>query len=125
MGMVKVWNDNTHVYKEKFKGDNIVISAKNYITMEEGEALLFKGTFSSIMKDADGNHDPRGFKKIRLEKIKEENDEPKIVETNRCNVCKFIAVTQLELTEHEKIHAGQALVDEAAEKELKKKKSVK
>lgn len=66
---VKIWNDNVHPYKEKFKGVEIKIDPKTFIKMEREEAVLFLGQFSSIVRDADGAPHPLGFKKLRIEEI--------------------------------------------------------
>lgn len=65
--LVKVWNDNVHEYREKFRDMHIIIPAQTFIEMDEDEAIYFKSAFTFPMKDAQGKPDPKYFKKIRLE----------------------------------------------------------
>lgn len=67
MPVVKVWNDNVYEYKETFKGELKLIPAKGYIEMEYEDAIDFKGAYSPIITDGNGNHLPQGFKMIRVE----------------------------------------------------------
>ena len=125
MAKVRVWNDNVYPYKETFKGDPLVIGSKSYIEMEEEDAVQFRGTFAPMVRDADGNDMPQGFKMIRIEKITAEMLEaeaaPK-VDPNVCLVCKYKAGSQADLDEHLKAaHSEQLVVDEEAEAELKKR----
>lgn len=70
---VKVWNDNTHPYKEEFKGKVIEIEPKKFVKMEKDEAVLFLGQFNSIERDADGNPHPKSFKRLRIEQVTEKD----------------------------------------------------
>lgn len=65
--LVKVWNDNTHEYKEKFRGNWISVPASSFIEMDADEAEAFKSSFSFPTKDEQGRPDPKHFKKIRIE----------------------------------------------------------
>lgn len=67
---VKVHNDNIHPYSEEFKGEKIHIEAKKWIEMERDEAIMFLGTFNSIIRDVDGNPSPKSYKKLRIEEPK-------------------------------------------------------
>lgn len=118
MGLVRVWNDNTHPYEEVFKGDKIFIPSKEYIEMDENEAIQFKGTFKSPVLNVDGVHLPEGYKMIRIEKITDQDTGPKLDELS-CLACKYKASSKADLDEHVKTHSAQALVDEVAEAELK------
>lgn len=72
MPIVKVYNDNVHPHKERFKGEMIEIPAKGSIDMEYEEAIEFKGQFTGLAPLApNGAPDPRFFKMIRVEKLKE------------------------------------------------------
>jgi len=68
--LVKVWNDNEFPHVEKFKGKVIEIPAKEWIEMDHDEAVQFAGQFKAPIVTGQGTHDPRGFKKIRVEKPK-------------------------------------------------------
>lgn len=67
MGLVKVWNDNEFSHVEEFRSQKIEIAPHTFIEMDEDEALQFKSQFKAPILDGGGNHDPRGFKKIRIE----------------------------------------------------------
>lgn len=69
MSKVKVWNDNEYPHEEEFKGEKIRIEAHQFIEMDWEEAVEFKGQYTPIKFLGDGQtHDPRGFKKIRVER---------------------------------------------------------
>lgn len=74
----KVWNDNKYDYKEKFKGEEISIPAGGFVEMNRDDAVMFKGSFSPISTDVDGNPHPKSFKRIRLEHIAEKTAEEKV-----------------------------------------------
>jgi hypothetical protein len=121
MGLVRVWNDNVHPYEEVFKGDKIFIPSKQFIEMDENEAIQFKGTFKSPVLNVDGVHMPEGFKMIRVEKILNDSSAIKVDEL-QCVACKYKAESKADLAEHLKTHSDQILIDEIAEEELKSKK---
>jgi hypothetical protein len=66
--LVKVWNENTHPYTEKFRNVLRVIEPKSYIEMDEDEAEYFLAKFTAPVKDAQNRPDPRFFKKLRIER---------------------------------------------------------
>jgi hypothetical protein len=72
---VRVVNDNTYPYSEKFKGADINIDPGKYVEMERDEAVLFLGQFNSIERDVDGRPHPKSYKKLRIEKIPEKTAE--------------------------------------------------
>jgi len=65
--LVKVWNDNTYPYSEKFRGKEVVIEAGKFVEMEYDQAIIFKGTMNTVKRTKDGGFDPRYFKRIRVE----------------------------------------------------------
>lgn len=72
MPVVKVYNDNAHPHKERFKGEMIEIPAGGHIEMEYEEAMDFRGQFTGIAPvGPNGAPDARFFKMIRVEKLKE------------------------------------------------------
>tara|TARA_R110000868_G_scaffold62962_3_gene189966 strand:- start:19733 stop:20128 length:396 start_codon:yes stop_codon:yes gene_type:complete len=83
----KVWNDNDYVYKEYFKGDNIVIPPKSFIEMDYDEAVMFRGTFNSIVRDADGQPKRESYKMIRIEKPQGADEVQTKVDPNKCIAC--------------------------------------
>lgn len=64
---VKVWNDNIHPYKEKFREVLREIPAGGYIEMDEDEAEYFLAAFTPPKKDGQGRFDPIYFKKLRID----------------------------------------------------------
>lgn len=103
---VKVWNDNTHLYSELFKGQNIVIEPGQHILMQEDDAILFLGTMppQGILADGDGNPDPRGYKKLRIQKLGEVEKQQLVkgVKDDKlvCHRCKYVAASEGDLDEH-------------------------
>lgn len=123
MPMVKVWNDNVHPYKEMFRDQKIEIPSKGFIEMEAGEALIFKGTFSTIVLDADGNPTAEGFKMIRIEEFTKNKPEAVKVNPLVCLACSYEAASEKDLQEHVKLsHSHQvAEIDEEAERAIAEK----
>ena len=121
MAMVKVWNDNVHPYKEQFRDKNIDIPAKGCIEMEYHEAVLFKGSFSMPILDGDGQHDPRGYKMIRVEEPSFAQIEDSKVDALLCQACRYLAKSKNDLFDHYKTHAEDHAVDEVAEQEIKRR----
>lgn len=96
----KVWNDNIHPYSERFKGDLIVIPAGQFIEMDYDEAVMFRGTFSSIVRDADGQPKPESYKKIRIEALGNPLDNVIKSDPNKCLACGKVLGSQAELAKH-------------------------
>jgi len=65
MSQVKVWNDSDRDYVESFKGEEIVIRSKNYVTMTRADAVTFQGTYTPARRDGVGRS--LNEKRIRLE----------------------------------------------------------
>jgi hypothetical protein len=65
--LVKVWNRNTHPFKQKFRGNMIEIPAGGFIEMDFYDAHSFKSKGSPIEKDGQGRFKPESFKKIEVE----------------------------------------------------------
>lgn len=119
--IVKVWNDNVHPYREQFRDRVIEIPAKKCIEMELDEAELFRGSFSPIVVDADGNPTPEGFKMIRIERPKTEDAASESKQTI-CMACNKDLPSVKALQDHIFAeHKDIAVVDEEAEKALKRK----
>jgi hypothetical protein len=96
----KVFNDNIFEYKERFKGDQIVIPAKGYIEMQYEEAMEFKSTFSPIVLDADGRPKAEGFKMIRVEPIGDPTKAKSKLDENKCHACGKVLESQAALAAH-------------------------
>jgi hypothetical protein len=113
----KVWNDGNETYREVFKGNEIVIPAKQFIEMEFTEANVFRGTFTPIVRDGSGK-DLRP-KAIRVEKILESAAEEKVEYVCTKDGSKW--PNQEALDNHIAKNYSELLDDEGKEK-LKKKK---
>lgn len=126
MPQVKVWNENTHPFEQKFKDMDIKIAAKAFILMDEDDAYNFKGTYAPPKYNADGKDLPEGYKMIRIEhgtdlgKL-ETPSASKQADANVCMACRYQAANPKDLEEHSKTHASQSLKDEQAEAELKRR----
>lgn len=119
MAQVKVWNDNVHDYKEKFRERDIVIKAKQYVLMDRDEAEIFQGTYNGRMKDHGDQDDPKGFKMIRIDASGVNAEPPKEVFVCHKDGKKFD--TKAELDAHEKQYADQVVKDDAIEQEIKRR----
>ena len=68
MALVKVWNNNVHPFTQEFKSRSITIPPQEYIEMDYEEAVEFKGKFSPIITDGDGNPLPESYKMLKVER---------------------------------------------------------
>jgi hypothetical protein len=117
----KVWNDNKWVYTEKFNGDQITIPAGGYIEMEYMEAVQFKGTMNSIIRDADGAPKAESFKMIRVEPMGDLNKEAKSqVSELVCQACTYKAVDQVDLAKHILENHAESFADKSRDEAGKK-----
>jgi hypothetical protein len=66
MALVKVWNDNSLPFKQKFKGETYEIAPHSYIEMEYDLAVAFKSSPVPMTFDGQGPT-PAGYKMIRVE----------------------------------------------------------
>jgi hypothetical protein len=96
---VKVWNRNTHPFKQDWNGQSISIAAKGFILMEEGEAHEFLGSYSPVIRDGGGQPDPRFKKDLIIEKISEKKEGPS-PEDHTCNKCGIPHATKEDLEKH-------------------------
>jgi hypothetical protein len=112
MNTVKVWNTNTHTLVDLFRGETIVIPARQHIVMDEDEAHLFASQFKAPIKNADGGHDPSGFKMLRIEPFMAGDvTAPKKVEYN-CHVCAYKAISSEDLEEHSDLNHLDMMSDQ-------------
>lgn len=108
MPKIRIWNDNAHIYTEKFMDREIKILPGKYLDMEADEGIRFLGTYKAPELDGTGQPKPESFKKLRREIIEplfddgtgsslsKKNPGERIV----CNVCGFEAVDQWHLDGH-------------------------
>lgn len=116
--MVEVWNDDTSDYTEVFKGDTIVVPAKNFIKMEDPDASQFLGQYVPFKKDGQGRQ--LGCKMLRKVYIPDGKtttvEEPNLT----CQMCKETFRAQGELDGHIAQNHTQAMIEEEAKKAVKK-----
>lgn len=125
MPKVRVWNDNIYPYNEKFRDQDIMIPAKEFIVMERDQAVLFRGTMNAVKLDSNGQaNDARYFKKIRLEPISgNEADEITSSPKFRCEMDGRVFDTEGQLKKHiDENYKDRIVVDEEAEREMAQRK---
>lgn len=111
---VRVYNDNTYVYREKFKGEMIVIEPGKFVSMEDDDAVLFLGTFISPRVKGDNVPDPRGFKRLRIDKNTQEVAAARPVDqvsALKCQKCGYSATSPTDLSEHALLAHERDLLD--------------
>lgn len=114
---VKVWNDNVHPFSQKFKGQEILIPAKNFIEMDYSAAQQFLGKPSPIKRDGMGQQDPVSYKMLRIEGTpKFENK----VNAYKSHVDGSLHLTQEALEAHEMQFAHMAAAKDENKKPAKK-----
>lgn len=114
----------THV--EYFRGDRIEIPAGQFIVMDYEDAVQFKSQYYPMKKNAMEQHDPDGFKCIRLDPIIDEKENEEKVVEKLVYVCamdgkKFSSPEALD-AHISTYYADRILVDEVAEKEIENNK---
>jgi hypothetical protein len=109
MSQIKVWNENSYPYEEKFRDNLIKIPPKGHVLMEKDEADTFFGTFKPPVLDGDGNHHPSGFKMLRLEPVGKQEAAAAVFP---CNVCNYKASSAEDLDEHSDANHLDRLVDQ-------------
>lgn len=119
MPLVKVWNDNDYPHTEKFKGNEIKVPAHKFVTMEHEDAILFRGQYTPIITDADGQPTKQSRKMIRIQQITA--DEPlEQLDEFICQMCKHKAESADDLDAHSKaVHPGSNVVYPDAEQDIK------
>ena len=126
MAKAKVWNMHPlgYTHKEMFREEMIEIKANEFIVMDDEDAVLFKGQYFPMKFDAQDQQDPKSYKVIKVEPMKEAAvvaDAEKYV--SMIDGKEF--TSQAELDAHLKQFADQNFVDEEAEAELPKAKRTK
>jgi len=118
MSNVRVFNDNVHEHKEKFRGDWVIIPAGGFVTMNREDAVLFKSQFTPIMGKQGVRDDPRGYKMIRID-YDASLPVADVVADHKasllCQACGFEAKTEAGLKVHVRTHVGQMVDVDARE----------
>jgi hypothetical protein len=118
MAQVYVRNDNVHPYSEKYKGRVIQIPAGESIQMDADDAKRFLAQCNGVKVDADGQPDPRGFKRLRIEAMTKqaEAEKPATVFVSHIDGKEF--PTKKALEAHLEQFKDRVVKDENAEREM-------
>ena len=101
---VKLWNDNVHDFKQKYRDDLIFIPAKSFIEMEEDDAHNFVCQYSPPVVDASGTQKPESYKMLKIERDGSENKLK--LDPFTCQACNYKAVNKKDLTTHVEARIG-------------------
>lgn len=123
MPQVSVYNDNVHPYREKFQDRMIEIPAGEKITMDADEAKRFLARCNGVLRDGDGQVDPRGFKKLRVEALAGQKAEPATVTKWLSHIDGKEFGSKKELEAHLEQFKDRIVTDETAEREIAARKS--
>ena len=63
---IRVYNDNTRIYQQSFKGKTVTIPAKSYIYMDIDDAHEFKSAFVPAKVDSHGKLLKSHYRMIRI-----------------------------------------------------------
>ena len=126
MPQIRIWNDNSVAYSEKFMDRDIKILPGKYLDMDSDEGIRFLGTYRAPELDGMGQQKIESMKRLRKEIIEPLFDDgagsslskSNPTEKIKCNVCGFEAVDQWHLDGH--INACH--LNEMADKEEQKKR---
>ena len=102
--MVKVWNDNIHDFKQKFRDDVIFIPAKGFVELEEDDAHNFVCQYSPPVVDASGVQKPESYKMLKIERDGSENKLK--LDPWTCQACNYKGVNKKDLTTHIEARLG-------------------
>lgn len=121
MSQVRVYNRNKYPYREIYKGDLITIDAGAYHVMNEKDAEMFLGSYSSAKKTPQGVPDPTTFKMLEI--VKElksgsEKEVPKFI----CNADGKEFATKEELDAWEYENHLDKLSDQKVAEDIRKNK---
>ena len=122
---VKVYNLNIYDFKQKYKGDIVLIEAGGFIEMDYEEAVMFLGKSSPMIKMKSGQQDPKSFKKLKIDEedklkakaIIEGRQETSIEKVFVCHACSKEFRTSNGLLKHVK-DKHQAQLEKDARDEL-------
>lgn len=127
MALVKIRNLNVHPFEQKYQGKMVHFGAKgssdDYVEMDEEEAVVFLGQFSPFKLDNKGQHDPKYFKMLKIERDpKAPVKDAAAVVGHDCPACKEQTSSWLELEAHMRLmHSDQLVKDAEYEKYLAQK----
>lgn len=98
---VQLWNENKHVLKEQFMGDEIVIPAGKHIVMERDDAVRLMGQYNSPEVDGNGQPLPESLKMLKIVPLpKKGSAASKVADKYKCQACSYIATSAADLEDH-------------------------
>lgn len=119
---VLVVNNNTHPYRETFKGRDINIPPGGHVEMDQGEAVLFLGTMPDNVKlDKHGQQEPACYKRLKIVSKTAGGRKTPAPLGFRCERDGELFATEKELNRHIADNYREDLVDEDAIDEAIKK----
>ena len=125
MPQIRIWNDNTLPYSEKFMDRDIKILPGKFIDMDADEAIRFLGTYRAPELDGMGQQKPESYKNLRKEIIEPLFDDGTGSQLNKpsqgefkCLVCGKQCVDE----EHLDGHMNANHLNEMADKDEQKKR---
>ena len=120
--MVKVWNDNKLVFRQKFKEALIEIPAGEFVEMQWDEAQEFKSLFYPPQRDGSGVQKPESYKMLRIE-----GNPPHLVgasiEEHVCGSCNDKFASESDLDKHIDRHHLDELEDQDVASKRRKKRA--
>jgi len=126
MSFVKVRNLNVHPFEQKYQGKLIHLgpmgAADDFVEMEYEDAIVFLGMFSPFKMDNKGQHDPKFYKMLKIEKDPNEVVGTAASSGHGCPACKEQTSSWLELEAHMRLmHSDSIVKDVEYEKYLAQK----
>jgi len=96
--MVKLWNDNIHDFKQKFRDRDIYIPAKGFIELDEDDAHNLVCLCRPKIVDAGGQQKPESFTILRPERPDDAKSNP--LDPFKCFACGYNGVNKKDLVTH-------------------------
>lgn len=113
--LYRIYNENNHVLKERFKGEEIVIPPGGYVVMDHDDMIHYKGQFLNPRIE-NGVPDPRARKHLRIVEHVEGKVAPEAPKPSKefvCQACGFEAKNKAGLSAHSRHnHLNQMIGDD-------------
>ncbi len=125
----EVWNKHPNglTHREKFRGDDIVIKANDFVLMDYEDAVQFKGQYYRYALDGMGQQDPVTYKCIHLVPHKGTSEKaPEAPKEFVCNMDGKKFLSQAELDKYIEANFKEVIFkDEYLEKDAKIMEAIK
>jgi len=130
MGLMKLTQNNYdhdkqigYPFEQEFKGKKIKLAYGESMVMDESEAEEFLGTMNAVIRDADGQFDPRSFKKFKKEKVETKQAEAPKAGEHICQACAYEGTSSKDIEEHIKLNHLDQIEDPEVAEALRNKKA--